>query len=98
MTYFYKYAHYENESFKEVSYLFLLFYLKIKVVQERGKKGLEYITKRRELQAKKERLFAQGDINRWELSPATLKEYSREQLLKDKNLAMSLMCSKVCRI
>ena len=65
------------------------------VVQARGKAGLEYIQKKKDLLAKKEKFFAQGDILRWELTPAVQKEYSRDQLIKSKPLAFSVMFPRV---
>jgi len=78
MVYFYKYGDYENETFREI-------------VQGRARTGLEYIQKKKELIAKKERLFLQQDLTRWELTPAAQKEHSRETLLKNKSLAFDVM-------
>lgn len=64
-------------------------------MQGRSKTGLEYIQRKKELIAKKEKLFTQGDLNRWELSASTLKEYSKDVLLKNKALAMEVMLPRV---
>ncbi len=82
MVYFYKYGDYENESFKEA-------------IQSRGRIGLEYLQRKKDLIAKKEKLFMQGDITRWELSPQVAKEHSKETLIKNKALAFEFMLPKV---
>jgi hypothetical protein len=81
-TYFYKYATYENEGFKEL--------LKI-----RNAFGIDYVKKKKEVNAKKEAMFQKGDISKWEISASKLKEYSKEELLKNKSLAFDLMLPKV---
>jgi hypothetical protein len=82
LCFFFKYAYFENENFKEA-------------LKERSNIGLEYVRRKKELFAKKEKLFALGDITKWELSSAKLREYSREELMKNKALAMELMLPKV---
>jgi len=81
LCFFFKYAYFENENFKEA-------------LKERSNIGLEYVRRKKELFAKKEKLFALGDITKWELSSAKLREYSREELMKNKALAMELMLPK----
>ena len=47
------------------------------------------------LMQKKEELFKQGNIARWELSPEDLKKYDKNELLKNKELAFNKMMQKV---
>jgi len=79
-THFYKYTQYENEAFKEV-------------LEVRTKTGLDYLQRKKELFAKKERLFQQKDVTRWELS-SKAKDIPKDDLLKDKQLAFDMMLSK----
>lgn len=65
------------------------------MVQGRAKAGLEYIQRKKDLIAKKEKLFLQGDISRWELAPQAIKEYSRDTLVKNKALAFEVMLPRV---
>ena len=60
----------------------------------RTKSGLEYLQRKTELFAKKEKLFQQKDISRWEIS-SKAKDIPKEHLLQDKKLAFDVMLSKV---
>jgi hypothetical protein len=44
---------------------------------------------------KKEDLFKQGNILRWEMSPDDQKKYDKNELLKNKDLAFTKMMFKV---
>jgi hypothetical protein len=44
---------------------------------------------------KKEDLFKQGNIQRWEMSPEDLKKYDKNDFMKNKDLAFSKMMFKV---
>jgi len=60
----------------------------------RTKTGLEYLQRKNDLFAKKEKLFQQKDISRWELS-AKASGIPKDQLLQDKRLAFDVMLAKV---
>ncbi len=47
------------------------------------------------LTQKKEDLFKQGNIARWEISPEELKKIDKNELLKNKDYAFSKMMYKV---
>jgi len=79
-THFYKYAQYENEAFKEV-------------LEVRTKTGLDYLQRKTDLFAKKEKLFQQKDVTKWEISPKA-KDIPKEHLFQDKKLAFDVMLYK----
>lgn len=81
LCYFFKYTYYENEGFKEA-------------VSNRSRLGLEFIKRKKELFARKEKLYLQGDMNKWEMS-AKARDFTREDLIKNKQLAFDLMLNKV---
>lgn len=49
------------------------------------------------LHAKKEKLFEEGKIQNWELSPGDAKQYNFDQLKANKELAMKLLLAKVSK-
>lgn len=61
----------------------------------RIKAGNEYLQKKKDLIAKKEKLFQAGDISKWEMAPNSSKDYTKDVLLKSKALAFDLMLPKV---
>ena len=61
----------------------------------RIKTGNEYLQKKKELMAKKEKLFQLGDISKWEMAPHSSKDYTKDVLLKNKAIAFELMLAKV---
>jgi len=79
---FYKYTYYENESFKDI-------------IKLRTNVGGEYVKKKKELFAKKEKFFTLGDISKWEINPKSLAPFpDRAELLKNKNVAFDIMFPK----
>lgn len=63
--------------------------------QNREKLEQETVAKTKELLAKKERLFASKELGRWDLDLERSRSVPREDLLKDKNLAFSMMLFQV---
>lgn len=57
----------------------------------------EYMKKYNALHAKKEKLFEEGKIQNWELSPGDAKQYNFDQLKANKELAMKLLLAKVSK-
>lgn len=97
-SYFYKYAKYENESFKEVTGTLFTSSKYLKVLENRMKSGLDYLAKKKELITRKDKLFQTRDISKWEVPSQKLKEISKDSLLKDKKLAYDVMLPKVSLI
>jgi hypothetical protein len=78
---FYKYSSLENEAFKEL-------------LKHRSNFGLNFVSKKKELIARKEKLFTGGDLSKWEILPQKLKEYSKDELLKNRVIAYDCMLPK----
>jgi sorting nexin-8 len=83
--YFFKYAYYENESFKEA-------------VGNRSRLGLDYVKRKKEMLVRKEKSFLQADSSKWDLNHAKIKELGVSDITKNKQLAMDLMFHKVRKI
>lgn len=56
-----------------------------------------YLKAQSRLELKKEELFKQGNIARWEVSVEDQKKYDKNELLKNKHLAFSTMMPKVIK-
>ena len=82
LTFFFKYAYFENNGFKDV-------------MKNRFQAGTDYIKRKKELIAKKDRLFTMGDVSKWEIPPNKLKDLSKEDLMKNKPYAFEIMLPKV---
>lgn len=61
----------------------------------RTKMGVDHITKRKELLAKKDRLFSSKDITKWDLAGTKYNDMLKEDLLNDRKLAYEAMLPKV---
>eukprot|EP00330_Aristerostoma_sp_ATCC50986_P012113 CAMPEP_0114579256 /NCGR_PEP_ID=MMETSP0125-20121206/3663_1 /TAXON_ID=485358 ORGANISM="Aristerostoma sp., Strain ATCC 50986" /NCGR_SAMPLE_ID=MMETSP0125 /ASSEMBLY_ACC=CAM_ASM_000245 /LENGTH=93 /DNA_ID=CAMNT_0001769879 /DNA_START=298 /DNA_END=576 /DNA_ORIENTATION=+ len=72
MAYFYKYRTYENEAFKEI-------------LKARSTLATEYFKKKRDMDTKKDKLYNEGNISKWDLDPQIAGKYNKEEL-KDKTL------------
>mmetsp|Transcript_11931 Transcript_11931/g.10300 ORF Transcript_11931/g.10300 Transcript_11931/m.10300 type:complete len:89 (-) Transcript_11931:392-658(-) len=81
MTYFYKYAYYENQTLAEL-------------VKNRSSVGIEYVKRKRDLQFKKEKMFGLQDITKWEIPTSTIHSLGKESILKDRNIAYAVMLPK----
>eukprot|EP01022_Parablepharisma_sp_SALTPOND_P033355 TRINITY_DN88560_c0_g1_i1.p1 TRINITY_DN88560_c0_g1~~TRINITY_DN88560_c0_g1_i1.p1 ORF type:complete len:1431 (-),score=165.41 TRINITY_DN88560_c0_g1_i1:96-4388(-) len=54
-------------------------------------KGNEYMKKVSKVEAKKQKLYSEGKVERWELNKEDADKYSTEELVKDKEFAFEVM-------
>lgn len=75
---FFKYNSYENEFYREVN-------------QRRTKLEEEYSQQKQALIAKKDKLFKQGDVNKWDLDPIKSRDIPRTELISNQSIAFDVM-------
>jgi len=78
---FFKYSHSEFDPLKEI-------------LKQRTMLATDFLKFKRALDAKKEKSFTLGDVAKWDISASQLKGINQADLLKDKELAFSLMFPK----
>ena len=65
------------------------------MAQFKTKNDEEFARRVRELVAKKDKLFMAGDVNKWDMDAERASILPREELVKNKELAFSLMLPNV---
>ena len=94
MKSYFKYIKDEFISFKEVKYLN---FKKNQLISKYDINKAAYVKAESRLIAKKEDLFKNPNLNKWDIAPEDVKKLDKTELTKNKEYAFKFMMSKVIK-